>query len=49
MTAPRVRLPLLDPQLASVSVTAIVIAGGAAAIVSPVVLVHPLASFTVMV
>ena len=49
MTAPSVRLPFLDPQLASVGVTAIVIAGGAAAIVRLVVLVHPLASFTVMV
>ena len=49
MTAPSVRLPLLDPQLASVAVTAMVIAGGAAAIVSPVVLVQPLASFTVIV
>ena len=49
VTSPNVSVPLLDPQLASVGVTAIVLAGGAAAIVRPVVLVHPLASFTVMV
>jgi hypothetical protein len=41
VTAPSVRLPLLDPQLASIGVTAIIIAGGGAAIVMPVVFVQP--------